>query len=65
MIKVFMLFAVITSNQGHESLVAVDKVEYKDKFSCLLNKAQYEDSNSIKFFCAEKDLYFNNQQKLF
>ena len=65
MIKTFILFAVITSNQGHESIVAVDKVEYKDKFSCLLNKAQYEDSNSIKFFCAEKDLYFNKQQKLF
>lgn len=57
MIKVFILFAVITSNQGHETLVAVDKVEYKDKFSCLLNKAQYEDSNSIKYFCAEKDLF--------
>lgn len=57
MIKVFMLFAVITSNQGIESLVAVDKVEYKDKFNCLLIKAQYEDSEGIKFFCAEKDLF--------
>ena len=57
MIKAFMLFAVITSNQWHESLVAVDKVEYKDKFSCLLNKAQYKDSRYIKFFCAEKDLF--------
>ena len=54
MIKTFILLAVITSNQGHESLVAVDKVEYKDKFSCLLNKAQYEDSNSIKFFALKK-----------
>lgn len=57
MIKTFMLFAVITSNQGHESLVAIDKTEYKDKFSCLLNKSQYKDNESIKFFCAEKDLF--------
>ena len=57
MIKVLMLFAVITSNQGHETLVTVDQKEYKDKFSCLLTKAQYEDSKSIEFFCAEKELY--------
>lgn len=53
----FLLFAVITSNQGHESLVAIDNVEYKDKFNCLLIKAQYADSESIKFFCSEKDLF--------
>ena len=57
MIKTFMLFAVITSNQGIESLITVDKVEYVDKYNCLLNKAQYRDNETIKFFCAEKELF--------
>ena len=57
MIKVFMLFAVITNNQGIESLVAIDHIEYDSKYSCLLNKSQYKDSESIKFFCGEKELF--------
>lgn len=55
--KVFLLFAVITSNQGIESLVNVNNIEYESKFNCLLDKAQYKDNGTIKFFCSEKEMY--------
>lgn len=55
--KVFLLFAVITNNQGYESIINVNHTEYDSKFDCLINKAQYKDNETIKFFCAEKDLF--------
>lgn len=55
--KVFLLFAVITSNQGYESIVNVNHTEYDSNFHCLIDKAQYKDSETIKFFCAEKELF--------
>lgn len=55
--KVFLLFAVMTSNQGIESLVNVNGIEYNSKFNCLLDKAQYKDNDMIKFFCSEKEMY--------
>ena len=55
--KVFLLFAVITNNQGYESIVNVNRAEYDNKFNCLIDKAQYKDNDAIKFFCAEKELF--------
>lgn len=55
--KVFLLFAVITSNQGYESIVNVNSIEYDSKFNCLIDKAQYKDNDTVKFFCAEKELF--------
>jgi hypothetical protein len=58
----FLLFVVITDNQGNENLLAVSEIKHNSLISCYAEKAHYQDlDNKLKFFCADKE-YFKQHQ---
>lgn len=59
----FLLFVVITDNQGNEQLLAVSEKKHNSLLACYAEKAQYNDIDKrLKFFCADID-YFKKVNK--
>ena len=54
------------TNTGYEQMQTVSNKEHNDRLSCLVEKAEYKDTESrIIFFCGKGTEYFNKQQKLY
>lgn len=60
----FILFVVLITNDGYESMDVVSGVKHKDRISCLAEKAHHNDlEGRIMFFCGEDTKYFNKRNK--
>ena len=65
--KTFILLIIMIDSQGNEHLDVVNNIKYKDKLSCLVDKAIMSKSSmipdddkltsSIHYFCADSLLY--------
>lgn len=62
---IYLLFVVLTDVQGYESMQAVSNIEHRDKLSCNVEKAQYRESENMRFFCGDSKLFFNKEQKFY
>ena len=65
--KTFILLILMIDSQGNEHLDRVNNIKYKDKLSCLVDKAIMSNdsiipnddthTHSITYFCADSLLY--------
>ena len=65
--KTFLLLIIMIDSQGNEHLNVVNNIKYKDKLSCLVDKAIMSNESiianddtttkSITYFCADSLLY--------
>ena len=65
--KTFILLILMIDSQGNEQLDLVNNIKYKDKLSCLVDKAVMSNESviasddhatkSITYFCADSLLY--------
>ena len=62
----YLLFVVLINADGSEQMHTISNIAHKDKLSCLVEKAEYNDiENRMLFFCGKGTEYFNKEQKLY
>lgn len=52
-----LLFVLLISLDGTESLMPVSGERHEGMTSCFVEKANYKQSDNLKFFCAKEVLY--------
>lgn len=65
MSTIYLLFVVLIDSEGYESMNRVNDANYHSMFECHVAKSHHKESENIKFFCGDEQLYFNKQQKLY
>lgn len=58
-----MLFVVLVTGNGYESMHQVSGVEHKSAVSCHIEKSHYTNSNQASYFCGNPMMYFNKENK--
>lgn len=60
--KTFLLFVVIHLGDGYEQLDKASDMQFSSMAECQAELNHYKDTDEVKFFCGEADLYFNKEQ---
>ena len=63
---IYLLFVVLTNNEGYETMSPVTNIKHHSMLECKVEKAQHRDlENRIEFFCGDEIKYFNKEQRLY
>lgn len=68
---VYLLFVVLTNNEGYETMLPVTNTKHTSMLECKVEKVQHKDvkgingDNRVHFFCGDETMYFNKQQKFY
>lgn len=68
---IYLLFVVLTNNEGYETMLPVTNTKHTSMLECKVEKAQHKDvkgingDNRVQFFCGDETMYFNKQQKFY
>ena len=63
---IYLLFVVLTNNEGYETMTPVSNTKYNSMLECKVEMAQHNDiENRVQFFCGDETMYFNKQQKFY
>lgn len=69
---IYLLFVVLTNNEGYETMLPVSNNKHNSILECKIEKAQHkgiENSvngvNKIQFFCGDETKFFNKEQKFY
>ena len=68
---IYLLFVVLTNNEGYEKMLPVSNTKHHSMLECKIEKAQHKDvkgingDNRVEFFCGDETMFFNKQQKLY
>ena len=60
---IYILFVVLTNNEGYETMLPVTNTKHHSMLECKVEKAQHKDViDKVEFFCGNETMYFNKQQ---
>ena len=60
---IYLLFVVLTNNEGYEKMLPVSNTKHHSMLECKIEKAQHNDiPNKVQFFCGDETMFFNKQQ---
>lgn len=63
---IYLLFVVLTNNEGDETMLPVTNTKHTSMLECKVEKAQHKDiTDKVKFFCGDETMYFNKEQRLY
>lgn len=63
---VYLLFVVLTNNEGYETMLTVTNTKHHSMLECKVEKVQYKDTpDRVEFFCGDETMYFNKEQRLY
>lgn len=63
---IYLLFVVLTDQQGYQTMRPVTNTKHTSMLECKVEKAQHQDiDNRVQFFCGDEAKYFNKQQKFY
>ena len=63
---IYLLFVILTDQQGYETMLPVTNTKYNSMLECKVEKAQHKDlENRVQFFCGDEAKHFNKQQKFY
>ena len=63
---IYLLFVILTDQQGYETMLPVTNTKYNSMLECKVEKVQHKDiKDSVQFFCGDETKYFNKQQKFY
>lgn len=60
---IYLLFVVLTNNEGYETMLPVTNTKHTSMLECKVEKVQHKGiDNRVEFFCGDETKYFNKQQ---
>lgn len=60
---IYLLFVVLTNDQGYETMLPVTNTKHNSMLECKVEKAQHKTTeDKVQFFCGDETKYFNKQQ---
>ena len=60
---IYLLFVVLTNNEGYETMTPITNTKHNSMLECKVEKVQHKDiENRLQFFCGDETKYFNKQQ---
>ena len=63
---IYLLFVVLTNEQGYETMLPVSNIKHHSMLECKIEKAQHKGiDNKVQFFCGDETKFFNKQQKFY
>lgn len=68
---IYLLFVVLTNEQGYETMLPVSNIKHYSMLECKIEKAQHKGvkgingDNRVQFFCGDETMYFNKQQMFY
>ena len=63
---IYLLFVVLTDQQGYETMLPVTNIKHSSMLECKVEKVQHKDiQNRVQFFCGDEAKYFNKEQRLY
>lgn len=60
---IYLLFVVLTNNEGYETMLPITNTKHLSMLECKVEKVQHKDvPERVQFFCGDEIMYFNKQQ---
>ena len=63
---IYLLFVVLTNNEGYETMLPVTNTKHTSMLECKVEKVQHKGIKyRVEFFCGNETMYFNKEQRLY
>ena len=60
---IYLLFVILTDQQGYETMLPVTNTKYNSMLECKVEKVQHKDIKDIvQFFCGDETKYLINNK---
>lgn len=60
---IYLLFVILTDQQGYETMTPITNIKHNSMLECKLEKVQHKDiENKVQFLCGDETKFFNKQQ---